>query len=60
MEENCSYLKAEKKHLNSFPLYNKKRGKFSVLEFLERDKLTQTQTAFLTPFKCAILQNTNW
>ena len=61
LEENGSYLKAEKKHLRSFPLYNKKRGKFIVLEFLGRQKLPQIQTTFLTLFKCAnILQNTNW
>ena len=33
MEENGSYLKAEKKHLSSFPLYSKKRGKVGVPEF---------------------------
>ena len=47
LEENGSYLKAEKKHLRSFPLYNKKRGKFIVLEFLGGHKLPQIQTAFL-------------
>ena len=33
MEENGSYLKAEKKHFSSFPLYSKKRGKVGVPEF---------------------------
>ena len=33
LEENGSYLKAEKKPLSSFPLYSKKRRKFSVPEF---------------------------
>ena len=47
LEENGSYLTAEKKHLRSFPLYNKKRGKFIVLEFLGGHKLPQIQTAFL-------------
>ena len=37
--KNGSYLKAEKKHLSSFPLYSMKSGKFIVPEFLRRCKL---------------------
>ena len=33
LEESGNYLKAEKKHLSSFPLYSKKRGKVGVPEF---------------------------
>ena len=63
MEENGSYLKAEKKHLRSFPLYTTRKGESLLfLNFFGRHKLPQIQTAFLTLFKCAdyILQNTNW
>ena len=39
--KNGSYLKAEKKHLSTFPLYSKNRGKFIVPESLRRSKFPQ-------------------
>ena len=39
--KNGSYLKAEKEHLSTFPLYSKNRGKFIVPESLRRSKFPQ-------------------